>query len=128
MHAAHGEAGQLYQRGVGHLLRPEDQQRRILQKVADANGRDEHAQRRRLAQGLIGAELDDHAQHRAYRDADDHRHPRGQSHLRHRHNAAVCAHHDHVAVGEVQHFGDAVDHGVAQRDQRVDAPQAQPAY
>ena len=35
--------------------------------------------------------------------------------------------HDDIAVGEVQHFRNAIDHGVAQRDQRVDAAQVDAA-
>ncbi len=41
--------------------------------------------------------------------------------------ADVGANHDDVAVGEVQHLCDAVHHGVAQRDDGVDASQADPA-
>ena len=36
----------------------------------------------------------------------------------------IGANHDDVAVGEVQHLGNAVDHGVAQGDDGVDAAQA----
>ncbi len=39
--------------------------------------------------------------------------------------AEVGAHHEDVAVGEVDHGEDAVDHGVAQGDEGVDAPQLQ---
>ena len=35
--------------------------------------------------------------------------------------------HEHVAVGKVQHFGDAVDHRVAERDDGVHAAEAQTA-
>ena len=39
----------------------------------------------------------------------------------------VSADHDDVAVGEVQHFGDAVDHRVAERDDGVHAAEADAA-
>ena len=35
----------------------------------------------------------------------------------------IAANHDNVAVGEVQHLGNAVDHRIAQGDQRVNAAQ-----
>ena len=87
--------------------------------------------------GLVGQPLDDHAQHRA-----DHH---GQQHGHQSHSASgqaegsspsrlrlqtwhvkghIGAHHDDVAVGEVQHLGNAVYHGVAQGDDGVDASQA----
>ena len=39
--------------------------------------------------------------------------------------AEVGPHHEDVAVGEVDHGEDAVNHGVAQGDEGVDAPQLQ---
>jgi hypothetical protein len=36
-----------------------------------------------------------------------------------------CAHHQHLAVGKVDQVDDAVNHGVAKREQRVHASQDQ---
>ena len=41
--------------------------------------------------------------------------------------ADIRAHHNHIAVSKVQHFGNAVHHGVAQRNERVNAAQAETA-
>ena len=58
------------------LLGLEDQAswRHLLQKVADADGRDQDGQRRCLTQRAVGDALDRNAQHRA----DDHRKDNGQ--------------------------------------------------
>ena len=105
-----------------------DQLRCILQEVADTDGGDQHRETRNAPQGLVGQSLDQHAQKRTHDDGRQNTHRRGKSQIARYAVGHISAHHDHVAVGEVQHFGDTVDHGVAQRDQRVDAPQAQPAY
>ena len=78
-----------------------------------------------LAVGVTGAgdALDRNAQN----GADDHRKDNGQHGVHTRrakgkeHN--IAANHDNVAVGEVQHLGNAVDHRIAQGDQRVNAAQ-----
>ena len=98
----------------------------VLQEIADANGRDQHRQAGGSPQRLIGQSLDEHAQHGTYRhsrqDGDHHRQPQviGDA------EGNVSAHHDDVAVGEVQHFGNAINHGVAQGDDGIDAAQADP--
>ena len=100
------------------------QKRRVLEEVAHADSRDEHSQGRGLSQGLVGQFFHDDAQQRA----DEHR----QRHARNgRQTVAgdgvetnVGPHHDDVAVGKVQHLGDTVDHRIAQRDDGVDAAQA----
>ena len=58
----------------------------------------------------------------------------GKQHLRplvevelaHREEAGERAHHEHVAVGEVDELHDAVDHRVAEGDEGVDEPELQP--
>ena len=71
----------------------------------------------------VGDALDRNAQN----SADDHRKDNGQHGVHTRrakgkeHN--IAANHDNVAVGEVQHLGNAVDHRIAQGDQRVNAAQ-----
>ena len=83
---------------------------------------------RGLPQRLVGQKFDDHAQHGADQHADENSHKSRQLGAENRHDDRVGAHHDNVAVGEVQHLGDAVDHGVAQGDQRVYAAQTEAAY
>ena len=122
------EAGELDEAGVGLLLGAEDYQGEVLQQVADADGGDEHAQRRRLTQRLIGQKFDQHTKPRADHDADDDRDYRRQAKLIDSNYARVRADHDDVAVREVKHFGDAVHHCIAQSDERVYAAQAQAAY
>ena len=60
--------------------------------------------------------------------SDDHDagqiHPAGQQRIHHRQRDHGADHH-HFAVGEVDQLEDAVHHGVAQRDQGVDAAQHQ---
>ena len=95
----------------------------LLQQIADADRCDQDGQRRGLAQGAVGDALYRDAEQRA----DHHRQDDGQ----HRVHACraegkkdnIAADHDDIAVGEVQHLGNAVDHGIAQCDQCVDTAQ-----
>jgi hypothetical protein len=48
-----------------------------------------------------------------------------QAKCRTREKTQEGAHHEHVAVGEVDHGERAVDHAVTERDQRVDAAELQ---
>jgi hypothetical protein len=41
-----------------------------------------------------------------------------------RHKRHICANHNNVAMGEVQHPGDAVNHRVTEGNNRIDATQA----
>ena len=99
-----------------------------MQEIADAYGGYEHREAGRGAQRLVRQALDYHAQHRADHHGQQHAHPPGQAQRAHGQQRDIAAHHDHVAVGEVQHLGDAVDHGVAQGYYGVDAAQAHAAY
>ena len=102
-------------------------QRKVLQKVADADGGDEHAERRCLTQRLIRQKFDEDAEQRTDENADQHSDERRQTHLRHGDDAGIGADHDDIAVGKVQHLGDAVHHGVAQCDKRINAAQTETA-
>ena len=85
---------------------------------------DQHRQAGGLPQGFVRQLLDRDAQ----RGANQHRQQDGND----RRQVPVLggaennerADHDHVAVGKVQHFRDAVHHRVSQRDNRVDTAQA----
>ena len=96
----------------------------VLEEVAHADGGDEHRQGGSLPQGLVGQALDDHAQHGAHQHGQQHPHQGRQAVGGRGEEAYVGAHHDDVAVGKVQHLGDAVDHSVAQGDDGIDASQA----
>ena len=111
---------------VGEALRVggPDQQSSVLQKVADADGSDQHGQRGGGAQRLVGQPLNDDAQQGA---DDDCQQDRGQgvpAQIIVGAEGHIAAHHDDIAVGEVQHLGDAVNHCVAQCDDGVYAAQA----
>ena len=111
---------------------------RVLQKVAHADGGDQHRQASSLAQWPVGQSLDDHAQHCAYRHGNQHRHQRRSSSGKGRggipQQAAsgkgrnikgyIGTHHDDVAMGEVEHFGNSVHHSIPQGNDGVDAPHA----
>ena len=125
--AAHADLPQPDEGGIGHLLGTEQQQCEVLQKVADADGGDEHAERRCLTQRLIGQKFDEDTQQGAEQNTEQHGKKGRQAHLRYGDDAGIGADHDDIAVGEVQHFGDAVYHGITQRDQGEDAAEAQPA-
>ena len=101
--------------------------RGVLEEIAHADGGDQHREAGRRAQGLIGEPLDDDAKHRADDDGQQHRHDVGQSQIEHRAERYVTADHDDVAVGKVQHLGNAVDHGIAEGDDRVHAAEADAA-
>ena len=96
----------------------------LLQKVADADGRDQDSQGRCFTQRAVSDALDRDAEHRA----DDHRKDDGQHRVHARRAESkeddIAADHDDIAVGEVQHLGNAVDHGIPQGDQCVNTAQA----
>ena len=98
-----------------------------MQEVAHADGGDKHCEAGRRAQRLIGQTLDHNAEHRTDDDREQDGYDVGQSQIEHRAKRDVAADHDDVAVGEVQHFGDAVDHRVAERDDGVHAAEADAA-
>ena len=58
---------------------------------------------------------------------DDNRQDRMDSPLAECEENDVSAYHDNVTVRKVQHLGDTIDHGIAQRNQCVDASQRNPS-
>ena len=123
----------------GHLAQPEglvgvvgrddlgtgaqDQLCGVLQKEGDANGGDQQRDPGGVPQRGVGDLFDHDAQQRTGKDGGAHSGDRAQAQLVHDEPGHICAHHDNVAVGEVQHLGNAVDHRIAQGDQRVNAAQ-----
>ena len=85
---------------------------------------DQNRQRRGVAQRLVGKPLDHNAQQRAQSHGNDNGQQRRHAHLVHRNEHDVAAHHDHITMGEVQHLGDAIHHGVAQGDDGIHTAQA----
>ena len=122
-----GHAPLRHHRGEDLGVGGPQQQGGVLEEVAHADGGDEHRQDGGRPEGLVGQPLDDDTQDGTHHDGQQDPHNGGQFKAGGGIEADVRAHHDDVAVGEVQHLGDAVDHGVAQCDDGVDAPQADPA-
>ena len=95
-----------------------------MQEIADTDGGDQNRQGWCLTQGAVGQPFDHHAQNRAY----DHGQDDGQHRVKPRSAKGevnnITADHDDIAVGEVQHLGNAVDHGVAQGNQCINTAQA----
>ncbi|MPM45677.1 hypothetical protein SDC9_92367 [bioreactor metagenome] len=108
-------------------VRAPQQQRRILEEVAHADGGDQHSQRWRGAQGLVRQPLHHDAQHRAAHHRQQHGGQRVPTEIGGGAKAQIPAHHNHVTVGKIQHFGDTVDHSVAQSDDGINAAQADAA-
>ena len=91
--------------------------REVLQQIAHADGGDHDGHSGRLAQGLVGAALNGEAerdrQHDDGGNGDVQRH--GSREIDH---DQACNHED-IAVREVDQAQDTVDHGVADRDERI---------
>ena len=113
-----------HDRREGFRRRAPDEQRQVLQQIAHADGRNEHGEAGRLPQRLIGHAFDGNAQQRAnhHRRADCRQ--RGQAQRRHHYKSNVAAHHDDVAMREIQHTGNAVHHRIAQGNDRINTAQA----
>jgi hypothetical protein len=124
-----GRAGQ--QRGIGLEIGLPDDHGDRLQQEAHADGRDQRRQPRAVAQRAVGHLLDAVVQGRCQRagddQGDDQHQPGRQQGLQDADDrpAHERAHHEHLAMREVDQADDAVDHGVAQGDQGVHAAQDQ---
>ena len=114
-------------RGKGLRVGGPDQQRRILQEVRNADGRDQHRQRRRHTQRLVGKSLNNNTERGADNNSQHNAHPRRPAEIGGSAEAHVAAYHDNIAVREVQHLGNAVNHRVAECDDGVDAAQTDAA-
>ena len=116
----------------------EQQQRRVLEEEGDAERRDQRRDPRGVAQRPVGEALDREpekarAEHRDHEHAEDEQRDRDRRVERaaqERQDAEADERADHVdvAVREVEQLEDPVDHRVAQRDQRVDAPEDDPVH
>ena len=127
--AVHRERVVVLERGAEHQLH------RVGDEERDAEGADQRRDPRRVAQRPVGEALDRDAEHgaaghRGERDQDQQqpdRHDRvgRAAEQLERAEADERAHHEHVAVGEVQKLEDPVDEGVAECDEGVDAAERQ---
>ena len=106
----------------------------MLQQDRHADRGDERREPRRIAQRSVGDALDRIAERHAHGDRrergeqeDERAWGAGQGNLQQagRGERGERADHHHLAVGEVDEAEHAVDHGVAERDQRVDAAEHQ---
>jgi len=97
----------------------------IFQKQPHAQRGDDGGDARRGPQGLVGQSFDDDAQTGHAQHGDKQRRDKRQLQINGQQKAEKRSHHEQIAVGEVDHRQDAVNHRVAQGDERVDAAQLQ---
>ena len=104
-HLEGDERSEVLGRGAPQKLRG------VLQEVRHADSRDQNGQRACLAQRLIGQTLDENAENRADHTRKNYRYPAREAEIRR---------------GAERDIGtDHVDHGVAQRDDGIDAAHGQ---
>ncbi|MNN47522.1 hypothetical protein D3C81_1619460 [compost metagenome] len=105
----------------------------VLQDQRDADGADQGRQARGVAQRLVGDALDHPAVQAGDADGEqqggEDQQRKGfqaeEAQQRQADGRQVGADHVHLAVGEIDHADDAVDHGVADGDQPVDRAEGQ---
>jgi hypothetical protein len=113
----------------GARRRAEEDLAGIFEQQGDADGGDEDVERGGAPQGAVGQSLDGHAQHGAAEHGDEEDEEAAPDRvLRHELAQVVTdegADHEHVRMREVDEAQDAVDHRVAERDERIDGPEGQ---
>ena len=92
----------------------------VLEQERHADRRDEHRDARRVAQRAVREPLDRDTEQGGHRHGDEDRGHDGDAE-RDGIESEVRADHVDVAVREVDELDDAVDHRIAERDERVDA-------
>ncbi len=102
---------------------PEDHQPEVLEKERDADGRDEGRDAGGVADRHVGALVHHHTQDGREDNRDGEGGPPGKAEHEDAEVGEVASHHHDVAVGEVDEPDDPVDHGVADGDEAVEAPQ-----
>ncbi len=78
-----------------------------------------------LAQRLVGQALNKNTENGTDHTRENYRCPAREAEIRRGTERDIGTDHDDIAVSEVEHLGDTVDHGVAQRDDGVDAAHGQ---
>ena len=87
---------------------------------------DKHRQRGAyVSERLICHLFDNNAQDRAGYHCDNDADNRAKACVLHAEEHHICTYHDNVAVSEVQHFCDTVNHCVAKSNDRINASQAE---
>ena len=110
----------------GDLLRIRAQgQGEVLQKDADAQRRDDGRDAGRLAQRLVGQRSISTPRKATPTMESSSVGTKGSLRKYGGNETEEGAHHEQIAVGEIDHGQHAVDHGVAQGDEGVDAAQLQ---
>ena len=107
--------------------RAEDQQRHVLEEIADTDGGDQYRQRRCVSERLVCDFFDGHAQHCADDDSTDDSHTCRCVHRRNCGKDDETTDHDDVTMREVQHLRDTVYHRISKCDQRINAAEADAA-
>ena len=128
----HGDAA-LDHRRQGLDARALDQLDVVLQKDRHADGRDQRRQPERAAQRPVGQSFHGPAVDRCQQHGDDQDQQQREWHpgdADHAHDQEgdqrrEGADHEDIAMGEIDHADDAIDHGVADGDQTVDRTQCQ---
>jgi len=99
----------------------------ILEEQRDADGGDEDVERGRAAERPVGQALDGHAQHGATDHCDEEDDQAAPDRALGDVLAGIVADegadHEDIGVGEINEAQHAVDHRVAERDERVDRPE-----
>ena len=104
-------------RGIILIQAAGDVERQVLKQIADADGGDHDGHSGGGAQRFVGHSLDGEAQKHGEKDHQRNRDVQGQRCRQVHHHQS--GYHEDVAVGEVDQAENAVDHGIADGDQRI---------
>lgn len=102
--------------------------RGVLKKITHSDGCYEHGKGRDGSQGLVRKALYDYSENRTHRYSQQHADSGREIPAECSEKANICADHNNVAMREIQHFRNTVDHRVAQSDDGVNAAQTYSAY
>ncbi len=109
-------------------VRAEDKKRQILKKIGHADGGNQNGKRRGcVPQRSVGDSLCRNAEQRAENNRRDHAQHRRTAPGRGDGENNVTTYHNKVAMRKIQHLGNAVNHGVAKRDDGIDTAQTKSA-
>ena len=109
-------------------VRAEDQKCQILKKIGHADRGNQNGKRRsRMPQRSVSDSFCRDTQQRAENNRRDHAQHRGTAPGRGDGENNVTTYHNKVAMREVQHLGNSVNHGVAKRDDGIDTAQTKSA-
>ena len=121
--------------GIGADIVAEHAAERVLDDEGGADGADQRRERRDMAERPVADPLDDQRRRGAHRHRQQHDRRHRQDRIIVENAGAIEAarqeegrersRHGDVAMREVDQAQDAVDHGVAERDQRIDAADGQ---